>query len=141
MFFKDKYSKLREEVFSNNMNETESMSQDDATQHNNRPSDLAIFAQSVGGKKKGRIAGIGSLGKALDDNFSTSPQTPRLDDPFIASMKNKMEDLEQENQRLRQQQKDLENETKRQLDENNAKMDIMSQKMSQILQHFDIRLP
>ena len=51
------------------MNETEGTSQDDVTQPNNQPSELVIFVQSVGGKKKGRVAMIGSLGKVLDDNF------------------------------------------------------------------------
>ena len=81
------------------MNETEGTSQDDVTQPNNQPSELAIFAQSVGGKKKGRVAMIGSLGKVLDDNFSTSTHTSRLmsDDPVLSTMKNRMEVMEQEN--------------------------------------------
>ena len=134
MFFKDNYVKLKEEVISNglNENETEGTSQDDVTQPNNQPSDLVIFTQSVGGKRKGRIAGIGSLGRALDDNFSSSTQTTRRlsDDPLIARVK----ELEQENKQLKQQQKDSEIRHREELDETNAKV-------ARILQHINLKLP
>ena len=135
MFFKDNYSKLKEDVMSSAMNETEGTSQD-VTQPKNQPSDLAIFAQSVGGKKKGRIAGIGSLGRALDDHFSTSTNTFRLmsDDPLITSMKSRMEELVQENHQLKQQQKETEIRYREEINETNAKVE-------KILQHINLRLP
>ena len=99
--FKDNYSKLKEEVLSNAMNETEGTSQDDVTQPNDQSIELAIFVQSVGGKKKGRVAMIGSLGKALDYSYEltfTHTSRPLRDDPEFSCMKNRVEELEVENQ-------------------------------------------
>ena len=95
--FKENYSKLKEEVLSNAMHENETTSQDDVTQ----PNELAIFVQSVGGKKKGRVAMIESLDKTLDDSYgltSTHTSRPLRDDPEFSSMKNRVKELEVENQ-------------------------------------------
>ena len=75
---------------------------------------------------------IGSLGKVLDDNFSTTTHNSRLmsDDPVFNSMKNRMEVLEQENQQLKQQ-----------LSEYNAKLSENDAKLEAILQHINILLP
>ena len=104
------------------MHETESTSQDNVTQ----PNELAIYVESVGGKKKGWVAMIGSLGKALDYSYGlTSMHTsrPLRDDPEFSCMKNRVEELEVKNQQLR-----------RQLESNNAKLDA-------VLKHMNIQLP
>ena len=104
--FKESFSKLKEEIASNSAHQSEGSSQDETTQPK-MPSDLCIYIQSVGGKKKGRIAGIGSLGKAMDSTLSLSStqfSSHLFDNSIIASIKNNMDALRRENKQLKQHQ-------------------------------------
>ncbi|KAL3537529.1 hypothetical protein ACH5RR_000895, partial [Cinchona calisaya] len=71
----ENFEKKKAEISSQSTVENDNMSSDGSQHSQHLPSDLDIWYDAVGGKKKGRVSGLGSLGRTMK-GYSSRPSHP-----------------------------------------------------------------
>ncbi|KAL3502498.1 hypothetical protein ACH5RR_036947, partial [Cinchona calisaya] len=71
----ENFEKKKAEISSQSTVENDNMSSDGSQHSQHLPSDLDIWCDAVGGKKKGRVSGLGSLGRTMK-GYSSRPSHP-----------------------------------------------------------------
>ncbi|XP_059306388.1 uncharacterized protein LOC132057801 [Lycium ferocissimum] len=126
----NKFEKKKEELLS-----TQSASVDGDTNSASQLSplsDMDIWALSVGGKKKGRVAGLGSLGRSVKvPRQSTSAAPDEVDEirsqvhTLNSELYNRLEETQCENEEMRCQNKKM----KKELGDTNKKLEALMKHM------------